>query len=101
MILEPLMKVEVSAPDEFQGVVVASVNRRKGLILDTVNNHGYVTVTAEVPLSNMFGYSTDLRSATQGKGEFSMEYQRHAAVPSSVQEDLVKAYLKKRSEGNK
>ena len=99
--LEPLMKLEVSAPDEFQGSVMGGINQRRGMISGTVTNQGFVVVEAEVPLSEMFGYSTDLRSATQGKGEFSMEFSRYNAVPRSFQDDLVKEYQKKRAEENK
>src|SRR5262249_54171931 len=68
-ILEPIMKVEIDVPTEFQGAVVGQVNQRRGVILETLGGDT-VTVTAEVPLNAMFGYSTDLRSATQGKGTF-------------------------------
>ncbi|KAJ2794870.1 Elongation factor G, mitochondrial [Coemansia helicoidea] len=97
-ILEPLMTVEVSAPVEFQGNVLSSINKRKGLIIDTVTQEDYCVVVAEVPLNNMFGYSTELRSGTQGKGEFSMEYKRHAPVLPDVQEELIAAHQKKLAE---
>ena len=81
-ILEPIMKVEIDAPTEFQGAVVGQVNQRRGVILETVGGDS-VTVTCEVPLNAMFGYSTDLRSATQGKGTFTMEFARYAVVPQA------------------
>jgi len=93
-ILEPIMKVEISAPIEFQGSVVGQVNQRRGLILETVSDEN-VTVTCEVPLNAMFGYSTDLRSATQGKGNFTMEFARYAPVPKQEQDEMVKAYREK------
>jgi elongation factor G len=93
-ILEPIMKVEISAPSEFQGSVVGQVNQRRGVILETISDEN-VTVTAEVPLNTMFGYSTDLRSATQGKGNFTMEFARYAAVPRQEQEEMVKKYKEK------
>ncbi len=99
--LEPLMKVEVSAPEEFQGPVMGQINQRRGIIMGSNANEGFSTVEAEVPLTEMFGYSTDLRSATQGKGEFTMEFARYAPIPRNLQEELVKAYQKKRAEENK
>lgn len=101
VILEPIMKVEISVPDEFQGVVIGQVNQRRGLIMGTDSEASYVTIESEVPLSEMFGYSTDLRSATQGKGEFSMEFCRYAHVPKAIQEEMIKEYQKKRLEENK
>jgi elongation factor G len=94
--LEPIMKVEVSAPEEFQGNVLGQINQRRGIIMGTTTNDAFTTVEAEVPLSEMFGYSTELRSGTQGKGEFTMEFSRYATVPRNIQEDLVKAYQKQR-----
>jgi elongation factor G len=94
-ILEPIMKVEVQAPEDFQGSVVGQVNQRRGTILNTENREGYVVVTAEVPLNNMFGYSTDLRSATQGKGEYTMEFAKYFPVPKPEQEAMMKAYREK------
>lgn len=99
--LEPIMKLEVSAPEEFQGNVLGQVNQRRGMINGTTTNEGFVTVEAEVPLSEMFGYSTELRSATQGKGEFTMEFSRYAAVPRNIQEELVKKYEKQRADEQK
>jgi elongation factor G len=93
-ILEPIMKVEVEAPVEFQGSVVGQVNQRRGVILETVSDEN-VTVTAEVPLNTMFGYSTDLRSATQGKGNFTMEFARYSPVPKQEQDEMIKAYREK------
>jgi len=96
-ILEPIMKVEVQAPEEFQGSVVGQLNQRRGTILSTENAEGYVTAVAEVPLNSMFGYSTDLRSATQGKGEFTMEFAKYAPVPRLEQEEMMKAYREKQA----
>jgi elongation factor G len=93
-ILEPIMKVEVEAPVEFQGSVVGQVNQRRGVILETVSDEN-VTVIAEVPLNTMFGYSTDLRSATQGKGNYTMEFARYAPVPKQEQDEMIKAYREK------
>jgi len=96
-ILEPIMKVEVDAPIEFQGAVQGQVNQRRGVIMDTVTDGGQVTVVAEVPLSTMFGYSTDLRSATQGKGNFTMEFSRYSPVPRNEQEEMIKKYKEKQA----
>ena len=99
--LEPIMKLEVSCPEEFQGQVVGQINQRRGLIKGTETSEAFTTVEAETPLAEMFEYSTELRSATQGKGEFTMEFSRYAKVPSSVQERLVKEYQAKRAESAK
>ncbi len=96
--LEPLMKLEVSAPEEFQGNIMGQVNQRRGIISGTQTVEGFVTVEAEVPLSEMFGYATDLRSATQGKGEFTMEFSRYNATPRNIQGDLAKEFQKKKEE---
>ena len=94
-ILEPVMKVEVQAPKEFQGTVVGQLNQRRGTILNTESEDFNFTVVATVPLNNMFGYSTDLRSATQGKGEFTMEFARYSPVPKPEQEVMMKQYRDK------
>jgi len=91
-ILEPIMKVDVTVPNEFQGTVIGNINQRKGTILDSVAESDDVVVTSLLPLSKMFGYSTELRSMTQGKGEFTMEYSSHSAVDSSSQEELLKQF---------
>ncbi len=93
-ILEPIMKVEIDAPVEFQGAVVGMVNQRRGVILETVSGDN-VSVTCEVPLNAMFGYSTDLRSSTQGKGTFTMEFSKYAVVPRQEQEEMIKKYKEK------
>ncbi len=94
-ILEPIMKVEIDVPTEFQGSVVGQVNQRRGVILDTLASEDQVSVTAEVPLNAMFGYSTDLRSATQGKGTYTMEFARYAIVPKQEQDEMTKKYKEK------
>ena len=99
--LEPIMKLEVSCPEEFQGQVVGQINQRRGLIKGTETGEAFTTVEAEVPLAEMFEYSTELRSATQGKGEFTMEFSRYAKVPAGIQAELVKEYQTKLAEKNK
>ncbi|ASV12188.1 elongation factor G [Leptospira santarosai] len=91
-ILEPIMKVEVDGPSEFQGAILGSLNQRRGMILNTTEEDSYCKTEAEVPLADMFGYSTVLRSSTQGKAEFSMEFSRYAPVPRNVAEELMKKY---------
>jgi elongation factor G len=98
VVLEPIMKVEVSAPSEFQGVVMGGLNRRKGTITQASTEGDFVSIECDVPLAAMFGYATDLRSATQGKGEFSMEYKVHSPVLRETQEQLIEEYKKKRKE---
>ncbi|MNC99743.1 Elongation factor G 1 [compost metagenome] len=71
--------------------MVGQVNQRRGVIMETVSDD-VVTITAEVPLNTMFGYSTDLRSATQGKGQFTMEFARYSPVPKQEQEEMIKKY---------
>ncbi len=101
VVLEPIMKVEVSAPDEFQGSIMGQINQRRGMISGSSTNEGYVVVESEVPLNEMFGYSTDLRSATQGKGEFTMEFSRYAPVPRQIQEEMVKKYQEEKEKKTK
>jgi elongation factor G len=88
-ILEPMMLVEVQFPEEFQGAVIGQLNQRRGAIMSTEKHETYVQALAEVPLADMFGYSTDLRSATQGKGEFSMEFKRYAELPKQQRETMI------------
>ncbi|KAI9007737.1 P-loop containing nucleoside triphosphate hydrolase protein [Hyaloraphidium curvatum] len=97
-ILEPIMEVGLSAPVEFQGTVIALLNKRRGTVLDSEVRDDYVEIQAEVPLNDMFGFSTDLRSGTQGKGEFSMEFKHHSPVLMQTQLELIDAAKKARGE---
>ncbi|MFS4460936.1 elongation factor G [Bdellovibrio sp. HCB2-146] len=96
-VLEPVMKLETTVPDEYQGSAVGQINQRRGTIVGTTAFEGNCVIEAEVPLTEMFGYSTDLRSATKGKGEFSMEFAKYAPVPRNIQEELAKKYQAKRA----
>ena len=98
VIMEPIMKVVVEGPSEFQGAVMGSLNQRRGMIVGTFEEGNYTVVEAEMPLSEMFGYSTTLRSLTQGKAEFTMEFATYKQVPKSVSEDLIKSYLDQKRE---
>ena len=100
-VLEPIMKLETQAPEEFQGSVMGQINQRRGVILNSTTNEGYAIIEAEVPLTEMFGYSTDLRSATQGKGEYTMEFMKYSAVPRNVQEEMMKKYQEKKAKEQK
>jgi elongation factor G len=91
-ILEPIMKVSVEGPLEFQGAFVRTIMQRRGIIIGTTEEEGFVRVDTEVPLSEMFGYSTDLRSSSQGKAEYTMEFSRYAPVPAEVHKELVEKY---------
>ncbi len=95
-ILEPIMKVEVESPTEFQGNIFASINQRRGIIISSSEDGSTMRVEAEVPLSEMFGYSTVLRSLTQGKAEFTMEFLKYAKVPKGTSEELINEYKAKR-----
>jgi elongation factor G len=92
VVLEPIMKVSLEGPSEFHGSMVGTLMQRRGMIVGSTEADGYSEVEAEVPLAEMFGYATALRSSTQGKAEFTMEFARYSQVPASVQADLVKAY---------
>jgi len=90
VILEPIMRVGVETPSEFQGTVLSTINQRRGTIISVGENNNFTVIEAEVPLKEMFGYSTILRSATQGKAEFTMEFSKYAKVPESIAEELKK-----------
>ncbi|MGM0574401.1 MAG: elongation factor G [Myxococcota bacterium] len=98
-ILEPVMRVSVEGPTEHQGAMMRTINQRRGIIVGTHEEEGFARVDADVPLAEMFGYSTDLRSATQGKAEFSMEFSKYAPVPKEVAEELKKEYAEKVAAG--
>jgi elongation factor G len=91
-ILEPIMKVSIEGPAEFQGNALASINQRRGIIISTSEDNTFSRVDAEVPLAEMFGFSTVLRSITQGKANFTMEFARYGKVPASKCEELIKQY---------
>jgi elongation factor G len=95
-ILEPIMLVEVQFPEEFQGAVMGQLNQRRGTIISSEKQEAFVVAQAEVPLNDMFGYSTDLRSATQGKGEYSMEFKRYAEVPKQQRDAMIADFKAKK-----
>jgi elongation factor G len=94
-ILEPIMKLSVEGPSEFQGAILKTIMQRRGQIMGSSEEAGFSTVDSEVPLSEMFGYATDLRSMTQGKAEFTMEFAKYMPVPSDKQSELKKKYESK------
>ncbi|MCI4445681.1 MAG: elongation factor G, partial [Candidatus Aminicenantes bacterium] len=100
-ILEPIMRVVVETPSEFSGNVFGSLNQRRGIIVSSVEDGTYSRIEAEVPLSEMFGYSTVLRSMTQGKAEFTMEFLKYGRVPANIAEQLMEEYRKKVEQDNK
>jgi elongation factor G len=89
VLLEPVMKVEIEVPSQYQGPVAGELNSRRGLIVATEVKGALATIEGEVPLAETFGYSTDLRSMTQGQGTFTMEFVRYRRVPASIQEEII------------
>ena len=89
-ILEPIMKVSVTVPDEYMGTVIGDIVARRGNILGQITRTGAVQVDANVPLAEMFGYATDLRSKTQGRGNYAMEPSHNSELPKSKTEELIK-----------
>ena len=100
VILEPIMRVEVETPTDFQGTVQGDLSSRRGVLMGTEMREDYTVILADVPLSEMFGYSTDLRSKTQGKAGFTMEFNCYKAVPQSIQEQLVKKFRDDQAKGS-
>ncbi|MDA8671816.1 elongation factor G [Gammaproteobacteria bacterium] len=90
-LLEPIMRVEVVTPEDYMGDVMGDLNRRRGMVQGMSDSPSGKVVNAEVPLAEMFGYSTDLRSATQGRATYTMEFDKYAIVPSNVAEAIIKA----------
>ena len=99
-IIEPIMRVSIEGPTEFQGAFVKSIMQRRGLVAGTTESEGFARVDADVPLAEMFGFSTDLRSSTQGKAEFTMEFARYAPAPAEVSKDLIEKYTKDSKSGS-
>jgi len=90
VILEPIMKVEIEVPEEYMGDVIGDINRRRGQVNSMEDQHGIKKVTAFVPLAEMFGYSTDLRSMTQGRGTYSMVFDHYEEVPGNIADEIIK-----------
>jgi elongation factor G len=99
-LLEPIMKVVVEGPAEFSGGILGTLMQRRAMIVGSQDDGGLARIEAEVPLAEMFGYSTTLRSSTQGKAEFSMEFSRYLPVPTAMSEELM-AKARKAAEGGK
>ncbi len=95
VLMEPIMKVQVELPDEYLGNVMGNLTSRRGMLQGTEAEHGSTIINAEVPLSEMFGYATDLRSATQGRGIFNMEFSHYAEVPKFVADKIIGERTKK------
>jgi elongation factor G len=88
-LLEPIMLMELELPEQFQGTVVGNISARRGIVMSTDMVNGVTKIIAEVPLAETFGYSTDLRSMTQGQGTFTMELAKYRPVPSNIQVDII------------
>jgi elongation factor G len=93
-ILEPIMKVTVTVPEEYMGDVIGDLNSRRGQILGMIARGGAQQIDATVPLSEMFGYATDMRSKTQGRGQYTMEPSHYIEVPKSIAEGIVSSRSK-------
>jgi len=96
-VLQPIMKVEISVPEEYQGTVMGGINKKGGTVVDSETQEGYCTLVTQVPLGEMFGYSSELRQATQGKGEFTMEFDNYSPVNPGQQMQLIEAYQAERT----
>ena len=89
VLLEPVMKIEIECPSQFQGTVVGNLTARRGLVVATEVHGAETRIEGEVPLAETFGYSTDLRSMTQGQGTFTLEFARYKRMPKSLEEDII------------
>ncbi len=101
VLLEPVMKVEIEVPSQYQGSVAGELTSRRGMIVSTEVKGAFATIEGEVPLAETFGYSTDLRSMTQGQGTFTMEFSKYRRVPNSIQEEIIAEKKKKQLVGAK
>jgi elongation factor G len=100
-ILEPIMKLSVEGPAEFSGNILSTIMQRRGVVIGSTEEDGMCRVDAEVPLAEMFGYSTPLRSSTQGKAEFTMEFAKYAETPMHITEELLARAAKAKQEASK
>jgi elongation factor G len=100
-ILEPIMKVALEGPAEFSGNMLSLIMQRRGIVIGSTEEDGQVSVEAEVPLAEMFGFSTPLRSATQGKAEFTMEFAKYSDVPTNIGEELLAKAAKAKADAKK
>ncbi|HVK78248.1 MAG TPA: elongation factor G [Kofleriaceae bacterium] len=100
-ILEPIMKVSMEGPAEFAGSMLSLISQRRGIVIGSTEDDGGARVDAEVPLAEMFGFSTPLRSATQGKAEFTMEFAKYAEVPNNIGEELLAKAAKAKADAKK
>jgi elongation factor G len=101
IILEPIMKVELEGPVEFHGAMVGTILQRRGIIVGSTEEDAFSRVEADVPLAEMFGYSTALRSATQGKAEFTMEFSKYEKAPGNVSEELIRKFEQEKKDARK
>jgi elongation factor G len=101
VLLEPIMLMEIECPEEFQGAVVGQVSSKRGMVVSTHTENRVTTIIAHVPLAETFGYSTDLRSQTQGQGSFSMELHKYAPVPANIQAEIIEERRKDQLVGAK
>lgn len=92
LLLEPVMKVEIVTPEDYMGDVVGDINRRRGMIHGLEDTSAGKTINCEVPLAEMFGYSTDLRSATQGRATYSMQFEKYSKVPPNIADGIIKRF---------
>ena len=90
VLLEPIMSVEVETPEDYMGDVVGDLNRRRGVVLGMEDNVGIKILKAEVPLAEMFGYSTTVRSLSQGRATYSMEFKKYQEAPSNIADAVIK-----------
>ena len=100
-ILEPIMKLSIEGPSEFSGNMLSLIMQRRGIVIGSTEEDGNARVDAEVPLAEMFGFSTPLRSATQGKAEFTMEFAKYSETPSNITEELLAKAAKAKAEKDK
>jgi len=97
-LLEPIMKLEVETPDEYQGSITGHISSKRGLVTGTTTRLGVTVINAEVPLASMFDYANELRSMTQGKASFSMEFLKYKQVPRGIQEEVVERRRREKKE---